>query len=48
MNEIEGLEVSTSEMIAGWLWRQIQPSLPMLSEIVVYETCTSACYYRGN
>lgn len=48
LNDIAGLEVSTSEMIALWLWRRIRPALPMLAEIVVYETCTSACHFRGD
>jgi len=47
LNDIEGLSISTSEMIAVWLWNKIKPELPILAEIVVYETCTSACHYRG-
>lgn len=47
LNEIEGLANPTSEMIAVWLWDRIKPVLPLLAEIVVYETCTSACHYRG-
>jgi 6-pyruvoyltetrahydropterin/6-carboxytetrahydropterin synthase len=47
LNDIAGLEDPTSEMIARWLWENLQPRLPMLAEIVVYETCTSRCEYRG-
>ncbi|MFT3788244.1 MAG: 6-carboxytetrahydropterin synthase QueD [Tepidisphaeraceae bacterium] len=47
LNQIEGLSNPTSEMLAVWLWDRIKPVLPMLGEIVVYETCTSACHYRG-
>jgi len=47
LNDIPGLSISTSEMIAVWLWNKIKPELAMLDEIVVYETCTSACHYRG-
>ncbi|HEY0008570.1 MAG TPA: 6-carboxytetrahydropterin synthase QueD [Tepidisphaeraceae bacterium] len=47
LNDIKGLENPTSEMLAVWLWNRIQPVLPILAEIVVYETCTSACHYRG-
>ncbi len=47
LNEIEGLENPTAEMLAGWLWRRIKPRLPILSAIVVRETCTSGCEYRG-
>ena len=47
LNEIEGLENPTSEMIAKWIWDQLHGKLPLLSEIQVRETCTSACTYRG-
>lgn len=47
LNDIKGLENPTSEMLAVWLWARIQPVLPLLAEIIVYETCTSACHYRG-
>ena len=47
LNEIKGLENPTSEMIAKWLWEKLRPNLPLLSEIIVYETCTSRCEYRG-
>jgi 6-pyruvoyltetrahydropterin/6-carboxytetrahydropterin synthase len=47
LNEIEGLSNPTSENIARWLWEQLKPSLPLLVEIVVYETCTTECRYRG-
>ena len=47
LNKIEGLENSTSEMVAKWLWDHIKPGLPLLSTIIVYETCTSSCEYRG-
>ena len=48
LNDIDGLAISTSEMIAAWLWRRIKPVMPMLAEVIVYETCTSACHYRGD
>lgn len=47
LNEIQGLENPTSEVIAKWIWRQIRPHLPLLSKIIVKETCTSGCIYRG-
>jgi len=47
LNEIEGLSNPTSEHIARWLWEHLKPALPMLASIIVYETCTSACEYRG-
>lgn len=47
LNEIEGLDNPTSEQLAMWLWQRIAPRLPGLSRIVVRETCTSGCEYRG-
>lgn len=47
LNEIEGLANPTSEQLAMWLWQRIAPRLPGLSRIVVRETCTSGCEYRG-
>jgi len=47
LNEIDGLENPTSEVLAKWIWDGVKPRLPMLSEVVVRETCTSGCVYRG-
>ena len=47
LNEIEGLENPTSEVIAKWIWDQVKPVLPLLVSLVVHETCTSSCEYRG-
>lgn len=47
LNEVPGLENPTSEHLAAWIWRELQPALPQLSEVVVHETCTSGCRYRG-
>jgi 6-pyruvoyltetrahydropterin/6-carboxytetrahydropterin synthase len=47
LNEIEGLTNPTSENLAVWVWRDLKPRLPALSLIIVHETCTSGCAYRG-
>lgn len=47
LNEIPGLENPTSEVLARWVWARLAPVLPGLAEIVVRETCTSGCRYRG-
>jgi 6-pyruvoyltetrahydropterin/6-carboxytetrahydropterin synthase len=47
LNEIDGLSNPTSEILAEWIWSRLQPSLPLLSRVVVRETCTSGCVYRG-
>ena len=48
LNDLDGLDNPTSEMIAVWIWDRIAGALPGLAEIVVRETCTSACTYRGD
>jgi len=47
LNEVEGLNNPTSENIAIWIWVRLKPVLPLLSEVVVAETCTAQCVYRG-
>lgn len=47
LNDIEGLENPTSETLARWIWGKARPALPQLSQVVVRETCTSGCIYRG-
>ncbi len=48
LNEIEGLENPTSENLAKWVWARLKPALPGLSQIVIRETCTAGCIYRGD
>jgi len=47
LNEIPGLENPTSENLARWIWQRLKPALPALSRVVVRETCTAGCEYRG-
>jgi 6-pyruvoyltetrahydropterin/6-carboxytetrahydropterin synthase len=47
LNDIRGLENPTSEMLAVWIWRRLKPKLPLLSEVVVAETCQSQCRFKG-
>lgn len=47
LNDIPGLENPTSERLAAWVWNELAASLPMMSAIMVRETCTSGCVYRG-
>jgi len=47
LNEIEGLDNPTSEHLARWIWQRLKPGLPMLSKIIVQETCTAGCIYHG-
>ena len=47
LNEVEGLSNPTSENLARWIWRRLRSTLPTLSKVIVQETCTSGCAYRG-
>jgi 6-pyruvoyltetrahydropterin/6-carboxytetrahydropterin synthase len=47
LNEVPGLENPTSENVAAWIWERLKPALPLLIEVVVAETCTARCVYRG-
>ena len=33
--------------VAAWIWKRLKPKLPQLTEVVVAETCTARCVYRG-
>lgn len=47
LNEIDGLANPTAEHIARWIWLRIRPALPLLSAVVVEESPTNRCEYRG-
>ena len=47
LNDIQGLDNPTSEVLAAWLWKRLAPLLPQLAEVIVQETCTARCEYHG-
>ena len=47
LNEIAGLENPTIENMAAWFWEKLAPQCPGLCEIVIHETPTARCVYRG-
>ena len=47
LNEVEGLENPTSEVLARWIWKRLHEDLPNIVAVQVRETCTSGCIYRG-
>lgn len=47
LNEIDGLVNPTSELLAVWFWKRLTAGLSGLVEVVVSETPTSRCIYRG-
>jgi 6-pyruvoyltetrahydropterin/6-carboxytetrahydropterin synthase len=48
LNDIEGLENPTIEKMAEWFWKKLQSQCSGLCEIVVHETPTARCVYRGD
>ncbi len=48
LNEVAGLENPTSEVIAKWIWNRLKPALPGLDVVILHETCTARCEYRGD
>lgn len=46
LNDIPGLENPTSEILAQWIWRELKPQLPVLSGVIIKETCIAGCTYR--
>ena len=47
LNEIPGLENPTSELLAAYIWNQVESALPGLSAVTVWESDRSRCIYRG-
>ena len=47
LNDVDGLENPTSELLAAWIWERLVSTLPSLRAVVVEETCTSGCRYTG-
>lgn len=48
LNEVEGLENPTSERLARWIWDHLTAALPQMTSVIVRETCTARCIYRGS
>lgn len=47
LNEIEGLENPTSEVLVTWIWARLQPRLPGLCQLTLRENDVSRVIYRG-
>ena len=47
LNDIKGLENPTSENLVRWVWERLKPVLPLLSKVVLHETCTCGAIYTG-
>ena len=48
LNDIEGLENPTCEIVAKWIWDKIKQDLPLLKKIQLNETPTSGVVYEGD
>ncbi|MEQ9459549.1 MAG: 6-carboxytetrahydropterin synthase QueD [Phycisphaeraceae bacterium] len=48
LNEIEGLDNPTAEMLAKWVYDRLKDDLPELDRVRVRETCTSSAEYAGS
>ncbi|WP_068546540.1 6-carboxytetrahydropterin synthase QueD [Thalassotalea crassostreae] len=47
LNDIEGLENPTAEVISKWIWNKLKPELPELFAVELMETCTCGVIYKG-
>ncbi|UOE46265.1 6-carboxytetrahydropterin synthase QueD [Mucilaginibacter sp. SMC90] len=47
LNNIEGLENPTAELLAAWIWQKIKPLLPGLQKIELKETPASGVIYEA-
>ncbi|WP_418318170.1 6-carboxytetrahydropterin synthase [Piscinibacter sakaiensis] len=47
LNDLPGLANPTSEMLSSWLWQRLQPQLPDLSWITVFETGSCGANFDG-
>ncbi|MDE1942716.1 MAG: 6-carboxytetrahydropterin synthase [Betaproteobacteria bacterium] len=47
LNDIAGLEIPTSEMLASWIWGRLAEEVPGLSSVTVFETASCGAQYDG-
>lgn len=48
LNDIDGLHNPTSELLAQWLWQQLQGELQGLQRVTVFETGSSGAAFDGS
>jgi 6-pyruvoyltetrahydropterin/6-carboxytetrahydropterin synthase len=48
LNEVPGLENSTCENLAAYIWNDLKKAVPQLSAVAVWETADACCVYRGD
>ena len=47
LNDLPGLANPTSDVLSGWIWARLQPQLPALSSVTVYETASCGAIFDG-
>ena len=47
LNDVDGLDNPTSELVARWLWNRIRPVLSGLHSVTVAENSDASCTYWG-
>src|ERR1700722_369762 len=47
LNHLPRVGTPTIELMAAWFWQKICPQCPCLCEIVIHETPSARCSYRG-
>jgi len=47
LNDVPGLENPTIENLSRWIWQKLDPNLAGLYELVLHETPSARCVYRG-
>ncbi len=47
LNDVPGLENSTCENLAAYVWASLRPRVPQLAGVTVWETTDASCTYRG-
>lgn len=48
LNGLPGLDNPTSEMLSSWLWQGLQPQLPGLLGVTVFETASCGAHFDGD
>jgi 6-pyruvoyltetrahydropterin/6-carboxytetrahydropterin synthase len=47
LNDLPGLANPTIEVLSSWIWARLQPQLPALSSVTVYETASCGAIFDG-
>lgn len=47
LNDVDGLDNPTSEILSAWLMNRLRPALPLLASVSVYETASCGATFDG-